>query len=869
VKVSGHNLKYYKSPDTEELGNANLVTTDFIRPFDDTVDCTVFEMQDGDRVFAFQCGSNKEMIHWINTLEKVKGSALTKIEEEVQKKIIEDTPEKIRWFDELGEEKFVFNVGIDLDESYPDPQTVLEETQEPMTIKEHLECAADIVSYLQSFVPDVQKCETRPARYDILAVMLTIVNAFLYERMSYFLTVSSVVGSDNVLTSEEDDGKDQNRSDLIENATLGDLLAVINFISKYQNTIKNIRCPVFNSKDASASSSAVSSQAILSSTYLSPKSSRLFELLPDVCKLYVYGGSKGSKGGAAAHLYDHCIRVWELVIKTPEEMLQQNNDGSFYTHSPVDMWEAINQHISLATSTNSPILHVMIADKVVSTLNSVFDIIVNYVHTLDTSTKPAIKEIELEFISALANDTALHIEEVMELIENFTIAEIREKIDEIFTPLITNLVKCGETCLKRLANLVMSDVQGLLDEVFMEEWLEGKQMQSVTATISDYMNDFEKYLVKFWAEKFVYILLEEITINYTRSLLFSKKRPAARTVTTTVTREEPAEQTQQKTGFFSSIFKKTAQTITKTMTITKTVPSHVPVDEESLGRLAQDVNILNAFFSKKAGQETAMEFLCYLNEISLFMVLDRLGLLKHFATVVAEYPSAAQSIYEVIIAVMKMRAEEFVKADFEDFTVRTLPLIQSAPEAAKEKDAEGIAEGRLGLLYNEVVPKELLKPNNSQKISIAQRMKMMSNLPTFVKGAINKTRSGEIDEDNEDDDEDGEDGEETPQNRLKRMASEERGKANTQLLDDVLEVLQQQEMANENAIQEEEFLRQEEEMARKKVGLLAYDGYLEKKSPAHNLWQVKKSYIFCSVCVLSLPVFFLFYSTSLRNVISS
>jgi hypothetical protein len=96
----------------------------------------------------------------------------------------------------------------------------------------------------------------------------------------------------------------------------------------------------------------------------------------------------------------------------------------------------------------------------------------------------------------------------------------------------------------------------------------------------------------------------------------------------------------------------------------------------------------------------------------------------------------------------------------------------------------------LGLFYNEAVPKELLKPNNnSQKISIAQRMKMMSNLPTFVKGD-NKTRSGEIDEDNEDDDEDGEDGDETPQNRLKRMVSEERGKANTRLLDDVMEVLQ-------------------------------------------------------------------------------
>jgi hypothetical protein len=79
VKVSGHNLKYYKSPETKELGNANLVTTDFIRPFDETVDCTVFEMKNGARTFAFQCGSNTEMIQWINTLEKVKGSAVTKL----------------------------------------------------------------------------------------------------------------------------------------------------------------------------------------------------------------------------------------------------------------------------------------------------------------------------------------------------------------------------------------------------------------------------------------------------------------------------------------------------------------------------------------------------------------------------------------------------------------------------------------------------------------------------------------------------------------------------------------------------------------------------------------------------------------------
>lgn len=141
------------------------------------------------------------------------------------------------------------------------------------------------------------------------------------------------------------------------------------------------------------------------------------------------------------------------------------------------MWEAINQHMSLATSTKSPVLHVMIAEKVVVSLQDVFNTIITYVQTLDTTDKPELREIELEYISALANDTALHIEEVIELIDTFTINEIREKIDDIFDPLTTLLVQCGQACLKRLAGLVMSDVQGKIEEVFMPEWLEGNQVR--------------------------------------------------------------------------------------------------------------------------------------------------------------------------------------------------------------------------------------------------------------------------------------------------------------------------------------------------------------------------------------------------------
>jgi hypothetical protein len=327
------------------------------------------------------------------------------------------------------------------------------------------------------------------------------------------------------------------------------------------------------------------------------------------------------------------MKVWESVVTNPGEMLQQHNDGSFYTHAPVDMWEAINQHMALATATKSPVLHVMIAEKVVKSLKDVFEEIITYVKVLDTSNKPELREIELEYISALANDTALHIEEVIELIDTFTIDEIRDKIDAIFDPLTTQLVQCGQACLKRLASLVMSDVQEKLDEVFMPEWLEGNQVHVATATISDYMNDFETFLVNFWADKFVYTILEAVILSYIRCIVF--KQAGVQSIVQAPVVEEAA---PVKMGFFSSLMRKT-QEVAKKISV-PTGPQQCEVDEESLGRLAQDVNTFNQFFSKKAGQDVATEFLAIINEISLMLFLDPTALVLHAATRAAEFPSA-------------------------------------------------------------------------------------------------------------------------------------------------------------------------------------------------------------------------------------
>lgn len=797
VKVDGHHLRYYKrEQDTEESGSADLASVSSIRAYDDTADCRVFEVSEPGRTFIFQAPSTKEMNHWISVLEGLRQSIETSREEAAKAKDIAATPAIIRSFDDMGEEAFHAAVSSDVAEMYPD---------ESMTIRQHIECASGLISFLQDIVPEVQRAGSRPARYDVLACVMTIVHDRLGERFASFLS------------TEAEAEESAERSALLEQASLGDLHALIDWLTRYQQTLRGIRCPTQQTGNSAGKDK-------LSGTFLTPKNCAAFNALTPICKLYVYGGSTGSKGGASAHLYDHCIKVWNSVVNRPEEMLQRNNDGSFYTHAPVDMWEAINQHISLAIATRSPILHVMIADKIVSSLNAVFNIIITYVQQFDGE---EVKEIALEYFSALANDTALHIEEVIELIENFTIPEIRDRIDEIFDPLTNNLINCGQACLKRLASLVMSDVSALLDAVFTEEWLEGNQMHVATATISDYMNDFEEYLVAFWADKFIHTILEEVILTYTRSVIFKKKRTSSAPPAPILSQSPQAQAPPVKTGFMSSMFSKTKAILSKpppsvVPMLSAPVLPHVPVDSESIGRLAQDVNILNAFFSKKTSQEVAMEYLGIMNEVSLMMFLDLEGLIKHLAQLISDYPSACNAVLEVTLAVMRMRPQDFDKLETNTLVSTVQPIIDTAPADARDKEAKGIVEGRLGLLFIDVVPKDVLA--GKQKMTLAHRLQMMSNIPLF------KTNK-RVEEEEELDEE-----------------PEEDTKDDDALLNDVMEVLNQQEEAEAYEREQREAAQVEEEIARHKIGILNYSGYLEKRSPAHNLWQVSTQSFACSAC---------------------
>ena len=198
-----------------------------------------------------------------------------------------------------------------------------------------------------------------------------------------------------------------------------------------------------------------------------------------------------------------------------------------------------------------------------------------------------------------------------------------------------------------------------------------------------------------------------------------------------------------------------------------------------------------------------------------------------------------QAIKLTALAVMRLRHDTIVRQHYEMMNVTLDPIIASAPEVLQQQERENIAEDRLSLLYSDLVPQTLLPRPTAATVSLARKMKNMSHIDL---GSTNKTglsRSSDPDDGSEIGDSDADSDADTVSEGRSSLARKRT--MSTGLVDDVLEVLNQQDAETAAALQaaEEERLREEE--IRQKIGVLAYDGYMEKKSPAHNLWQVNNS----------------------------
>jgi hypothetical protein len=145
-------------------------------------------------------------------------------------------------------------------------------------------------------------------RYDVLAAVLTEVNSLLTIRFDSFIaeivyTVKNKVArlkNDNSGEYEEIEEEDvvTESHELLEHASLGELLSLIDWISRYYHNLREIICPVATAAATTAGSTAsiTTSYSKLSGKYLTPKQCGIFRFTTKLCKLYAHGGSIGAKG---------------------------------------------------------------------------------------------------------------------------------------------------------------------------------------------------------------------------------------------------------------------------------------------------------------------------------------------------------------------------------------------------------------------------------------------------------------------------------------------------------------------------------------------------------------------------------------------
>ena len=143
------------------LGTIAIENVNFVRPFDAGATCTTFEVQDRsvDRVFQFEASSHGEMLRWVGVINKVLNAYRERRQQELEERIAKETPERVKKFEEFGGDahEFMDYIEEELRETvYPTMEMVPKGGTSFSTLKEHLDCATEVVNYLHEVVAEIQ-----------------------------------------------------------------------------------------------------------------------------------------------------------------------------------------------------------------------------------------------------------------------------------------------------------------------------------------------------------------------------------------------------------------------------------------------------------------------------------------------------------------------------------------------------------------------------------------------------------------------------------------------------------------------------------------------------------------------------------------
>jgi len=208
-----------------------------------------------------------------------------------------------------------------------------------------------------------------------------------------------------------------------------------------------------------------------------------------------------------------CARIIDTDRDSPPEVIE----GQYQTMAPVHLFEIINTQFDIAKSTRCPKLILSVIRELASALTS-------YQRLLENLCKNRWRDLELEYIIALANNNSKCYDFTQELVEKVSKIVPEEDLMQVnMDPVMDGFHGVSKLALSALVEVVFADLEEALVKLFQKEWYDQDLIQLIINTMLDYYdNEVQNYLMDSYMRIFAQECLSRLVFRYISELLTRK-----------------------------------------------------------------------------------------------------------------------------------------------------------------------------------------------------------------------------------------------------------------------------------------------------------------------------------------------------------
>ena len=192
-------------------------------------------------------------------------------------------------------------------------------------------------------------------------------------------------------------------------------------------------------------------------------------------------------------------------------------DATASTHAPVDLFNMVNETLTLSKSSGLEKLEAAALFSCMGTVEDYISSVLQRVELIELSTAGGLK-----FLCALLNDCGSIIEQIDNLSEDYE--KLATAYDVKFEPIMLLYDKAAKELTECIARLIFDDISPLTEKLCTTAHFEPEEagvVEMICATIEDYLNDLERVVERLYFRKLVTNVIHSLMAAYCNQLLVS------------------------------------------------------------------------------------------------------------------------------------------------------------------------------------------------------------------------------------------------------------------------------------------------------------------------------------------------------------